>query len=39
MFGEGEGGVELNLKDPVGVRGVDGGDGGLLHLNGNEMVL
>jgi hypothetical protein len=39
MLCEGEGGVEFDPKDPVGFRGVDGGDGGVVRVNGNEVVL
>jgi hypothetical protein len=39
MLGEGEGGVEFDPEDPVGFRGVNGRDGGVVLINGNEVVL
>jgi hypothetical protein len=39
MLGEGEGVVDFNPEDPVGLRGVDGGDGGVERVNGNEVFL
>jgi hypothetical protein len=39
VLGEGEGGVEFDPEDPVGFRGVDGGDGGVVRVNGNEVFL
>jgi hypothetical protein len=38
VLGEGEGGVEVDPKDPVGFRGADGGDGGVVRVNGDEVV-
>jgi hypothetical protein len=38
VLGEGECGVEFP-EDPVGVRGADGGDGGVVRVNGNKVVL
>jgi hypothetical protein len=37
VLGEGEGGVEFNPEDPVGLRGVDGGYGRVERDNGNEV--
>jgi hypothetical protein len=39
VLGKGEGGVEFNPEDPVGLRGVDGGDRGVERVNGNEVFL
>jgi hypothetical protein len=39
MLGEVEGCVEFDLDDPVGFRGVDGGGGGVEHVNGNDVFL
>jgi hypothetical protein len=37
--GEREGGVEFDPEDPVGFRGLDGRDGGVVRVNGNEVGL
>jgi hypothetical protein len=37
MLGEVEGGVEFDPEDSVGLRGVDGRDGGGLRVNGNVL--
>jgi hypothetical protein len=39
VLGEGEGGVEFNPEDPVGLRGVDGRDGGVERVNDYEVFL
>jgi hypothetical protein len=39
MFCEGEGGVEFYPEDAVRVRGADGGDGGTVGLDGDELCL
>jgi hypothetical protein len=39
MLGGGESGVEFKPEDPVGFRGVDGWDGGVVRVNGNELIL
>jgi hypothetical protein len=38
MLGEGEGGVELDPEDLIGLRGVDGGEGGDGLVNNDEVV-
>jgi hypothetical protein len=39
VVGKGEGGIEFDFEDSVGFRGADGGDGGVVRINGNEVVL
>jgi hypothetical protein len=39
MLGEAEGGVEFDPEVSVGFRGVDERDGGVVLVNGNEVVL
>jgi hypothetical protein len=39
VLGEVEGGVEFDPVNPVMLRRVDGGDGGVVRVNGNEVFI